>query len=676
MTGRPLLGLILALFVEASHWTRLRWDFDEEAFGRAWQLTTVSVAIAAVLIWLDGNRYNALPNLLSWLPPLLMPMQFIQSYGMRPSLPLSSFSFLARRRHARSRRLGLIEETTVFNFGNVLFAACMVAAAIGEREETWIFLPAVVLLTGWSLLGSRNSIPRSLAPVLAVVALCGFGGRIGIEYFEQWLGHSGGTYRSRFDPNYSGTMIGTPGEVRQSPEIIWRITPAAGSPPPALLRTGSFNTFIGANWQNQRVAANDFNDLDTRLEGDTAHWLLDRSGENQETPAAADVSAAGLPAYRIRGTATEETPLPLPGDVLRLSGFDLDDSMERNSFGTVRIHPKNPVIDGSVIWRGNTNPELPPFAKEDFRIPDADVSALDDAIREMDLRPEEDITITLAKLRTWFHSEFRYSRYLRIRHGPDIGGKPGPTALAKFLGKVREGHCEYFATSATLILRRLGIPARYAVGYAVIERERKRPGFAIRGTHGHAWSRVWDASTGRWLDFDATPPDWSATATPGMTAIQRFNDAVKRVREDFFVWRNQPGNQLAVLVLASAIGLAASVHVARRLWRSRRTLAERDASYHAAPPLIRTPLHDLEKRATRLLGRRPPGKPFAQWLAPLADRIGDPAPFDEAIALHQRLRFDPAGISGQAAHRLAELTRLLARELRGHSRPLRGTSPD
>ena len=67
MTDRPLIALMLALLVEARHWTRFRWEFDDDACGRAWQFTSIAIALAAVLIWLDGNRYTALPGLLSWM---------------------------------------------------------------------------------------------------------------------------------------------------------------------------------------------------------------------------------------------------------------------------------------------------------------------------------------------------------------------------------------------------------------------------------------------------------------------------------------------------------------------------------------------------------------------------------------------------------------------------------
>nr|MCU0752613.1 hypothetical protein [Akkermansiaceae bacterium] len=76
MTDRPLFGLLLALVVEGRHWTRVRWEFDDAACARVWQFTAMGIALAAVLIWLDGSRYTALPSLLSWLPPLLFPIQF------------------------------------------------------------------------------------------------------------------------------------------------------------------------------------------------------------------------------------------------------------------------------------------------------------------------------------------------------------------------------------------------------------------------------------------------------------------------------------------------------------------------------------------------------------------------------------------------------------------------
>ena len=57
----------------------------------------------------------------------------------------------------------------------------------------------------------------------------------------------------------------------------------------------------------------------------------------------------------------------------------------------------------------------------------------------------------LDTLTRFFDSKFRYSLDLKIS-GMDV------TPLADFLLRTRAGHCEYFATAATLLLRKAGIP--------------------------------------------------------------------------------------------------------------------------------------------------------------------------------------------------------------------------
>jgi hypothetical protein len=360
MTGAPLLGLLLALVVEARFWTRIRWDFDDESCGRVWQFTSMGIALAAVLIWLDGSRYTALPSLLSWLPALLIPMQFLQSYGLRDALPLGIFSFRAKRRRQRNQRLGLIEDSTHFNFGNVLFATIMVAASVGSKSSTWLFLPGMVVLGGWMLLSASRSRPLVLIPVLVVAGLLGLSGRIALERAEDWLNGAIGFQRGRFDPNFVSTLIGTAGTVQQSADIVWRMKPGGKFAPPRLLRSGTFNTYLGSNWQNQRISATDFKDLTTRLIDGEPYYLLQESERTQKPD--------GLPYFSLRGSIAAESPLPLPGDGTLLRDFEFD-GIDRNTFGTVRVFPKHPVIEGTVFWNGGTNPDSPPLPLEDLRLP-------------------------------------------------------------------------------------------------------------------------------------------------------------------------------------------------------------------------------------------------------------------------------------------------------------------
>ncbi|RPJ34260.1 MAG: transglutaminase domain-containing protein [Verrucomicrobiaceae bacterium] len=653
MTDRPLLGLVLALVVEARHWTRVRWDFDDDTCGRVWQFTTVGIVLAAVLIWLDGNRYTALPNTLSWLPALLMPMQFVQSYGLRDALPLNAFSFVAKRRRARKLRHGLSEEITFFNFGNVLFTTTLVAAAVGRKSDIWLFLPGLLILGGWMLrhLGCGRLLP--LIPVLAVAGLLGLTGRFALEKAESLLGHAAGYQSGGFDPNHAATLIGTAGTVRQSADILWRLQPGEKKPPPRLLRTGTFNSFLGSNWRNQRLANEDFKDLDTRLIDGGAYYMLQDSAAFQ--------APSALPYFRLRGTAAAETPLPLPGDSAGLSGFELD-GIERNSFGTVRVFPKHPVIDGTVFWKSASNPESPPIEEEDLKIPIAEREAIRRSNEQLGITRETPLGDQLARLRSYFHKDFRYTRQLTIRQPFYRAG--APTAINLFLTRSRAGHCEYFATAAVLMLRDGGIPARYATGYTLMERDVKHGGYIIRGTHGHAWCRVWDAAAGRWIDFDPTPPDWLAGVSGQPPWNQRLDDNVKRLREDFFLWRNRPANRLAATLVMLGVGLGLAGYVARRLWYSKRRLAAQGRAAGYTGAIVRTPLHELETRARKRLGERRPGEPFTRWLARLRPVFSNSTTLDEAIALHQRLRFDPAPPRASDQERLAQLAAELEAELK------------
>ena len=187
------------------------------------------------------------------------------------------------------------------------------------------------------------------------------------------------------------------------------------------------------------------------------------------------------------------------------------------------------------------------------------------------------------------------------------------------------------------------VPTRYAVGYAAMERDEGRGDIVIRGIHGHAWCRVWDEERATWIDFDPTPPDWLSRETrPGSEFTQRLLDAIQRIKEDFFLWRNDPANRLNVLGGLGLFCLLLTAFLAKRLWKSRRRLGGPDASVSAWGKNRRTPLHKLESPARRLLGPRPPGPPVGEWLAGLRPALDDPAPLDEALGLHQQLRHDPA----------------------------------
>ena len=77
--------------------------------------------------------------------------------------------------------------------------------------------------------------------------------------------------------------------------------------------------------------------------------------------------------------------------------------------------------------------------------------------------------------------------------------------LEDFLFISKAGHCEYYATAMTMLLRVLGIPARVANGFAQGRWNEYGHFFTVRQSDAHAWVEVYFSSHG-WLTFDPTPP--------------------------------------------------------------------------------------------------------------------------------------------------------------------------
>jgi protein-glutamine gamma-glutamyltransferase len=77
--------------------------------------------------------------------------------------------------------------------------------------------------------------------------------------------------------------------------------------------------------------------------------------------------------------------------------------------------------------------------------------------------------------------------------------------LADFLFGDKTGHCVYFAHSACMLLRALGIPARVGAGYAVDGRNRGEGStLIIRAKNAHAWPEIHLDVIG-WIPFDISP---------------------------------------------------------------------------------------------------------------------------------------------------------------------------
>jgi len=94
----------------------------------------------------------------------------------------------------------------------------------------------------------------------------------------------------------------------------------------------------------------------------------------------------------------------------------------------------------------------------------------------------------------------------RFRYSTDIRGvcRSGET-VSDCLLRSGVGFCQQYATTMVMMLRSLGVPARYVEGY-LPGRPLSGGQYEVDASAAHAWVEVWFTSVG-WVRFDPTPGD-------------------------------------------------------------------------------------------------------------------------------------------------------------------------
>lgn len=141
--------------------------------------------------------------------------------------------------------------------------------------------------------------------------------------------------------------------------------------------------------------------------------------------------------------------------------------------------------------------------------------ALPEEEREKYLALSEELTPEIARLADEIAGELDDPRqkanavttYLQqnFTYGYDFPFESSDTALEEFLLKRPPAHCEFFATSAALMLRAQGVPTRYINGFVLQEKSLNSDYYVIRLKHAHAWIEAYLPDEG-WVTYDPTPP--------------------------------------------------------------------------------------------------------------------------------------------------------------------------
>lgn len=288
--------------------------------------------------------------------------------------------------------------------------------------------------------------------------------------------------------------------------------------------------------------------------------------------------------------------------------------------------------------------------------------------------------------------------HLRTQYGYtlELPSTPEQDPVARFLFERRQGHCEYFASAMTVMLRSQGTPARMISGFLTGEYNEVGENFIVRASDAHTWVEAYFPGIG-WLEFDPTPPDpnqrqpgWWRTTQHYLDAfdlwwdewvinydelhyvqfLQNLRQAVRQARQSRY-WLRQKRRELTASLnqlgqeiinspyalpggLALVLGLALLLHGSTlRKWLHAQRLLRRNGNHslNAGEATL------LYQRLLGLLRRRGFRKAPAQTPLEFAASLPPPelaGPVDEFTRLYNQVRF---GQAPAPTTRLIELMR-------------------
>lgn len=618
-TGWWQIALPLAILFEASRFLKFRWEFTDKEYSRIFDVCTVLFGGSVVYLRFKEDITRSGFILFQWAPVLFALMLLVQAYGNRDKIPYHVFSWFMRLRYRKSTPPS---DEGGLNISWSYFAICLIAAGATNEPRDNFFYPIVIALCAWAAWATRvrrYSISVWAACAIAAAAL-GFVGQLGWVGFQNLVTPLLGQAFARFGPKefdatYARTTMGEIGAKKTSGKIVLRVKAESGSVP-HLLRQASYDAFKDRMWVATR---HDFAKIQS--ENDTTTWTLQPGITNGAVVRISGYLHGGRGLLSLPQGAAQLSELPVLG-------------VEVTSLGVARATNGPGVISFLAEFMPGKSIDEPP-ATNDLQIPNIEKPAISEIANQIKSTARSTNATDLARaVEDYFTKNFTYSLY----HKENVPKKA--TALTHFLKTTHTGHCEYFATATTLLLRELGIPARYTVGYSV--QEFKNDTYIVRERHGHAWVLAWINNA--WREIDTTPGSWLAMENEQASKLEALSDFFSNLWFKFSLWR-WLGQKGFISRLAPFLVLPlAAILVWRIFFRKKRVQQKSATAQKFNWPGLDSEYYQLEARLAAAGHQRHPHETPAQWLQRLQqDGITHPS-LPALVDLHYRYRFDPRGL--------------------------------
>ncbi len=600
----------MGILLEAYWIINFRINFSDKDINQIVDLSGLLFFLTIVYVFVNYGA-NGIYKILELLPFTLFLILLIQRYSPHNTIKTSAL-FLSIRRLGKDANDELLYEIDI---SMPYLFMCLISASSGHKENTLFFIACAVMFfwIGNTFRPKHIAFYKWALPV-CIAFLLAFVTQTGIKrmhsatetFFMSLIDHYG--WRSS-DPDRKMTAIGQLGRLKLSDRILMRVHTKVENKQPVYLQELTYSKYEYGIWSNP---ATDFNPI--QKTSNKKEWILNRT-------------QTVLKSYDVGIYMQDQSAITaIPTNTQSLTGQDLV-QIETNENGVIRIDAREGWINyrlkkttDELFYDGLPN-EQDSYIYDKYK--DTFKTLADEL--ELDNKTHKEVITTIQR---YFADNFYYSPSQNQRY-------PKGKYLEHFLFDNKRGHCEYFATATTLLLREAGIPARYTVGYVMSEYSDWEDGYLIRGRDAHSWVQYY--LDGKWRILDTTPAVWAPMESADSTFLEPIYDFFSWLRyiitsEDIDASANDDFN-FAWLLIPLALYLIWSFSRKERL--SKQSIGS-NASNNVEIYGTDSPFYELMDILEKKYDARRPAETLSQWIKRI---LPDANQLYEIIALHYRYRF-------------------------------------
>ena len=618
--GFILYAIVMAVLLESARFIHWRTPITDKEFNHISDLSSVIFLVVVVYVFATRS-YHGIFTILALLPFLLFLLILAQTWSVQGNIKPGAL-FISMR------KLNPDEPGINYNGIDLSFPyliVCIISASAGNQQENLFFVFVIILVTWalWSLRPRQTRIHLWLSLLILSVAIS-YAGQFGIfrlqqltedtflQWFEQFM------WRSR-DPNRTTTAIGSLGKLKLSDRIMVRVdTHGEKLDRPLYLREVSYNNYGYGVWTNFQHT---LRLIDPLPQG--RYWIINDqiAGNNR----------IAISFYMDAQKAIIPVPMGL-NSISKVSAIEI----EHSPYGSLSMELNPGWVKYEASFDNEHIDDAPP-SKDDLEIPPVYQKELDRLVDQLGLEMQAPAQ-RVETVKKFFADNFVYSLTQTERY-------PRGKYLSKFIFETRKGHCEYFATATSLLLRAAQIPTRYVVGYAIDEYSPLEGQYIGRARHVHSW--VLAFVDNHWQMIDTTPSIWAPLEAMDRSFIEPLVDLWSWISYKLSIWNTDAsdGDSTGIyymLLVPVLLYFLWRMFIKDRVQNIRRRAKDKKMFMHTAgtDSAFYQLLAALE---TRYVPRKT-GETLTAWLEKIETNIPG-TELRNLLALHYRYRFDPSGLS-------------------------------